>query len=592
MAEFTAARESFKRARRKALWNALLAALTGRPNQLLAWDEVKDKLHMGGQIYRGIQQVPISQIIGSVNRYRDFDRAFLPAQEFTADRWRGISRAFYREENLPPVTLYQIGETYFVLDGNHRVSVARERGQEFIDAEVIEAQTRVPIGPDLNASDLEIKGEYADFLARTHLDELHPEAAIEFTIAGGYQRLLEHIAVHRYFMGLEQQCFISEAEAVTDWYIHLYRPVVDVIEAHELSKEFADRTPADLYLWVIEHLHFLREQDAQITAEEAAEHFAGRYTANLLKRAAHLIGELWKATAGAGAVDARTEFLQQTQLHISRPGQQIQCTGEGCYQRLLEHIAVHRHFMGLEQQREVSLSIAANDWYDNLYQPIIAVVREEALLQEFPDREEGDLYLWISERFPEGGRPIPEMVDAFTRQHTTRAAQQAIAQLQAFQNAASPERPSLLAADEDDLSQLEAALPVTIPGGHQRLREQIAEHRYYLGQQQQRHISAAEAQEDWYHHIYQPVAQLIRQYAVLAEFPNRTETDLYLWLMEHRRRLPTADETPLLADLAAQQGGPPLARAADLIQQLLARITTTFEEPEPPAEVDLNDALT
>lgn len=134
---FTAAEKSYASARRKAGLRALLSALTGRPNRLLRWDEVQDKLRIGGRIDRGVQSVPLNKIVGSVNRYRDFDRAFLPTQDVTAERWMNISRAYYAEEALPPVTLYKVGEVYFVVDGNHRVSVARQQGKAFIDAEVI-----------------------------------------------------------------------------------------------------------------------------------------------------------------------------------------------------------------------------------------------------------------------------------------------------------------------------------------------------------------------------------------------------------------------------------------------------------------------
>jgi hypothetical protein len=168
----------------------------------------------------------VDQIVGSVNRYQDFDRVFLPTQAHTAHRWRSISRAFYDDVSLPPVKLYKVGDTYFVMDGNHRVSVARERGQLFLDAEVIEARTRVPVEADLNADDLEIMEEYVEFLERTRLDEMRPGQRITFTIGGGYQRLLEHIAVHRYFMGLEEARFIPKAEAVCDWYDNLYLPLV------------------------------------------------------------------------------------------------------------------------------------------------------------------------------------------------------------------------------------------------------------------------------------------------------------------------------------------------------------------------------
>ncbi len=297
------AEAAFSRARFKAFLRKVMAQLRGQPNTLLAFDEVRRKLRVGGLIYRGLQTVPVEKIVGSVDRYQDFDRVFLPTQDHTADRWKSISRAFYKDVALPPVKLYKIGDAYFVYDGNHRVSVAREMGVEFIDAEVTECQVRVPLSAKpLRAEDLEIKGEYAEFLERTRLDQIRPEQQIEFTIAGGYRRLLEHIAVHKYFMGLEQQREISDEEAVAHWYDHVYAPLVALIRQEKILDAFPGRTEADLYLWIMDHLHFLREQFGQeVSTKEAADHFAAHYTAKPLRRALHrvqhLVEDLVKETA-------------------------------------------------------------------------------------------------------------------------------------------------------------------------------------------------------------------------------------------------------------------------------------------------------
>jgi hypothetical protein len=283
----------FATARRKAFWNEVASFLSGRSNRLLSWDEVRDKLRVRGQVYRGLEAIPVERIVGSVGRYRDFDRAFLPAQDRTAHRWRSIARAHYDDVGLPPVKLYRVGEVYFVLDGNHRVSVARERGMAFVDAEVVEAQARVPFEADLDADNLEIKGEYADFLERTRLDELRPDQRVEFTIAGGYERLLEHIAVHRHFMGLEQQRFISPDEAVCDWHDKVYLPLVSIIRARDTLRDFPNRTDADLYLWVMDHQHYLRERlGPAVGAEQAADHFADHYTSRPVRRALHVLQDL------------------------------------------------------------------------------------------------------------------------------------------------------------------------------------------------------------------------------------------------------------------------------------------------------------
>ena len=256
-------RSDYSRARFKAFLNSVWASLSGQPNRLLSYDEVKEKLHVGGPIYRGVQTVRVDQIVGSLNRYHQFDRAFLPTQDDTSARWLSINRAFYQDVSLPPVVLYKVGQVYFVVDGHHRVSVAREQGQEFIDADVRECATRVNITPDLKTEDLEILGDKVHFLERTALDHLRPDAKIRLTIHDGFERILEHIAVHRYFMGLDLQRDITEQEAVTHWYDTVYLPIAKIIRKSKVLKDFPGKTEGDLYLWVLDHQHYLAQSEGQ-----------------------------------------------------------------------------------------------------------------------------------------------------------------------------------------------------------------------------------------------------------------------------------------------------------------------------------------
>ncbi len=250
----------YHRARTKAFLNHIWSLFSGKPTRLLSYNEVREKLRIGGPVYRGIRIVSLEKIVGSLNRYHQFDRAFLPLQDETADRWQRVNRAFYEDISLPPVVLYKVGDVYFVVDGHHRVSVAREQGQEFIEAEVRECATRVPLTPDIKPEDLEMLGKKVEFLERTRLDQIRPEADIELTIPDGYDRMLEHIAVHRYFMGIDFQRNISEEEAVAHWYDTVYLPIVQVIRSSKILKEFPGKTEGDLYLWVLDHQHYLTSQ--------------------------------------------------------------------------------------------------------------------------------------------------------------------------------------------------------------------------------------------------------------------------------------------------------------------------------------------
>ena len=136
----------FRLALRKALLGRIGARLRreAAPNRLLCFDEIRRSSGAVGRVRRGTRTVPVGQIRGSVGRCSEFDRNFLPSRASAEVRWKRIDRAFYRGDELPPVSLYKLGGYYFVLDGHHRVSVARYHGVEWTDAEVTEFRVRVP----------------------------------------------------------------------------------------------------------------------------------------------------------------------------------------------------------------------------------------------------------------------------------------------------------------------------------------------------------------------------------------------------------------------------------------------------------------
>lgn len=257
------AKSDFSRARWKAFLRSVLASIKGEPNTLLSYDEVKEKLRIGGPVYRGVKTVPVAKIIGSLNRYHEFDAAFLPKNDKNANRWQSVDRAFYEEISLPPVVLYKVGEVYFVVDGHHRVSVAREQNADFIDAEVRECSTKVKITADLRSEDLEILQDKVKFIEATKIDQLLPGVDIYLNIPDGFSRMLEHIAVHRYFMGLDEKRDIAEGEAVVHWYNTVYLPIVKVIRESGILEDFPGKTEGDLYLWILDHQAYLNEEQGR-----------------------------------------------------------------------------------------------------------------------------------------------------------------------------------------------------------------------------------------------------------------------------------------------------------------------------------------
>jgi len=255
----------------------VLALAKREPAMLLSFDWVKQQVGVKAWRYLGIQDVPLDKIVGSVNRYQDFDRAFFPLHG-VSPRLRRIEEAWERGEILPPVKLYKIGDAYFVEDGHHRVAAARRAGATTIDAEVMEFVPLVPISATDTPQDILIKAEYAAFLSQTRLDRLRPDLEIRFTELGKYKVLLEHIAVHRYFLGIEQGREVTEEEAAVSWHDRVYRPLVDAFRRTGALAHFPGRTEADLYVWVSEHLYYLRElYGPEVDLEGAVEDFVRRF---------------------------------------------------------------------------------------------------------------------------------------------------------------------------------------------------------------------------------------------------------------------------------------------------------------------------
>jgi hypothetical protein len=188
---------------------------------------------------------------------------------------------------VPPVELFKIGDVYFVRDGNHRVSVARTNGASHIEAVVTEVKTPIPLTvDDFERDRWLIKAERAEFLERTHLDELRPDHQIAVTEPGRYAIMLEHIEMHHFLRNQDLRRELSWAEAVESWYDNVYMPLVEAIRASRLLDEFPDRTETDLYLWIAYHRERLaREYSlAPLAPEVAVATFAETHSEDPLKR--------------------------------------------------------------------------------------------------------------------------------------------------------------------------------------------------------------------------------------------------------------------------------------------------------------------
>ena len=248
----------FQQARRSADAELRLARRTGQSADLLCFEEVRDMLQArtAGESVR--RNIPIDAIVGSVGRCSDYTRSFRPLKDSARQRWTGIQAAFAASKPLPPIKVVQLGEAYFVSDGHHRVSVAREQGVTSIEASVVLIEARVPLSPQTQPEELALQAEYASFLEITQLDETRPEADLRVTVLGQYEVLQVEIADLLESVQA-QRADATLADVAGQWYDEVFLPMAHVVRRHQLVREFDGRTETDLVLWLREYRANLEE---------------------------------------------------------------------------------------------------------------------------------------------------------------------------------------------------------------------------------------------------------------------------------------------------------------------------------------------
>ena len=256
---------------------SLVSRLSGQPVDLLSFNDVISKLGVAGQSHVGIRQIPLDAIVGSVGRYQDFTRTFLPRLEQDEDRWVSVGSAAPTVADLPPIDVYKIGDSYFVLDGNHRVSLARLQNFHDIDANVIEVRTRAPMPPGARPDDLIIAAELGAFLAYTRLDILRPDADFQVSVPGQYRHLENHIEAYRFVLESREERELAYDEAATRWYDEVYLPLVQAIREQGILRYFPGRTETDFFVWLARHRAELQnELGYQIAPEVAVSRLLAR----------------------------------------------------------------------------------------------------------------------------------------------------------------------------------------------------------------------------------------------------------------------------------------------------------------------------
>jgi len=256
---------AFGKAKRQAFFQEIIGHIRGKPTELFCFDDIRARLRLHVENYRGLLDVPLDQIVGSVGRSHEFTRRFLPKRTIKEERWSNVYAETIGDKGLPPIELYKVDDVYFVRDGNHRVSVAHQLGAKTIQAEVIELPTPIGFRADLTPDEIDATSAYAEFLsqARPLFPFIRP-GAFKLSHPTAYNDLLGHVNLYQCVKGCAVGKEIDLTEAAAQWYNEVYTPVIETIRAYQIMPSlFPNCTETDLYLWVTEHLAECEQEFAE-----------------------------------------------------------------------------------------------------------------------------------------------------------------------------------------------------------------------------------------------------------------------------------------------------------------------------------------
>lgn len=280
--------EDFNKAHTKAFINEIQHLLSPEEASLISLNDVKQMIKSNAETYIGMQVIPIEKIVGSEGRYKDFDNRFFPKSSHLRNRWQHVDQAAIDSVILPPIKVYEIAGLYFVRDGNHRVSVAKARGTEFIDAEVVSLQSEIKLKKPDNLKDIVkqiINYEKRMFYSETGFGDITDYWCLDFSSTGRYDVIYNHILTHKYYMNLSQTEEVSMEEAIVSWFEKVYLPLASIIRSKHILRAFPGRTIGDLYVWTVRYWDDLKQKFGDsVPMDEAVLDFAQQYKIPMKKR--------------------------------------------------------------------------------------------------------------------------------------------------------------------------------------------------------------------------------------------------------------------------------------------------------------------
>jgi hypothetical protein len=377
------AQYAFDRAYRKGRRDTnVLSRLRGQDNGILRLDDVVAVVPIQGESYQGVEDIPVDRIIGTENRGDDYSRAFLPLKRSLSGRWMQLHQLLAHTEFDEPISVIEAGGSYFVRDGNHRVSVAQSLGRTFLNAIVTRYDTPISIPPDLDRNQLSLIRQKVRFHQRTGTFDVLDDSHFSVACPSTWKYLEREINEYNYswFVRRFGRQPENRKEQVLTWYENLYRPALDFIRQNYLTYLFPGMRETDVFVEML-RLWNSHENPDDLWFGDVYRKFAIRQRRRQLLRA---IPQTFLNSIRAvveSPEDEYRRFLEISRVHQLVPGFRPLPKRKGFY-RFLHHELVHRFAPGLKSElgRAPHIQELTALWHERFYAP----VAEHARRRESP----------------------------------------------------------------------------------------------------------------------------------------------------------------------------------------------------------------
>jgi hypothetical protein len=251
----------------------------------------------------GVRPIRVKRIVGSAGKANKVGADFLPLGAGPASaNYRVIYQKMKAGETFPPITVYSLGNRFFVIDGHTRVASAKALGIDFLDADVTEAMPRKE--GEINLT----------YYARREFERYTGLDGIRLTAPWRYHLLHHHVEGYRLYLERSLGREVTLPDAARTWYRTQYMPTLLEIRRRGLKSSTGGRTSGDVYTDILKV--WAEEEGLAVSLREMLDRFDRSQEKSPLTRAKRRV---------AAVVDAS---LPKVIPPITRPGARALTEGD------------------------------------------------------------------------------------------------------------------------------------------------------------------------------------------------------------------------------------------------------------------------